>query len=204
MKYRINLYSSDLRPKRLWLSLSHLCLVVSAVLLLLLAIGAMLSSRLHSQMMANQALVLTQQQLQLEQDRLQGELNLRRSDLGLQKEYQLSQDELSSRQQLLEALRGRAPLRSAGYAAVLEDLARIHSAEIALQQIDLQQEQMSFRGQARSTQSVPAWVQRFASAPALKGRAFGELQLNRGAGGELLFRLNSTAVEVSKAPGDKS
>ncbi|MFC3912545.1 PilN domain-containing protein [Pseudaeromonas sharmana] len=204
MKYRINLYSEDLKPQRQWLSLLNFSLLWAGTLLVLLASGSVMALWLHQQEGIHRELSLSHNALQLERDRLQAELNQRRSDLGLQQRYEASQEELLSRQQLLEVLQGRAPLRSAGYAAVLEDLARVRVADIALERIQLQADMMSLQGAARSSPSVPAWVSRFSSAKSLSGRAFAELQLTRNPQGLLQFRLNSLPPEPPKAKGAKS
>ena len=191
MKLRINLYSDEFRPKRLYLALPQLVRCWVLMLLLLLGSGGYLQWRLDQQQQVIQSLALGVTNQQQETQRLSQELASRHPDMALQRKVTEFQSELEAKQALLDNLAGRQQLKSQGFAMVLGDLARLQGPGISLQRIQLQGEQISLQGIARRSQDVPAWVNRFAGTQGLSGRRFDELLMSRDGQGNLQFQLNS-------------
>ena len=200
MKLRINLYSDEFRPKRLYLALPQLMRFWFLALLFLVGSGGYLQWLLDQQQQAILSLELAVTNQQQESERLSQELATRRPDMTLQRKVTESHAELEAKQALLDNLAGRQQLKSQGFAIVLEDLARLQGPGISLQHIQLQGEQISLQGMARRSQDVPAWVNQFTGTKALSGRRFDELLMSRDSRGDLVFQLNSHSPSQERKP----
>ena len=199
MKRRINLYSAEYRPQRLWASLPHMLAIWGLGLLVLVGSvgwGQHSLSQLRQQQAMQQQRLLQQQQ---QQQALQTALAKRQADAALKLQLDSSQQELAARQALASALNGRAGLRSGGFSMLLSDLARIHDPRIALSRIQISSQGLALEGASQKGEYVPAWIARFPQMPSLRQRHFAALQLQRGQDGLVHFTLGS-ATDREKRP----
>ena len=193
MKLRINLYSDEFHPKRLWLTLPQLVSCWGVALLLLVGCGSYLQWLQTQQLQVTQSLESVVSEQRQEAERLSRELLSRHPDQALQRKVSELRTELEAKQALLDNLAGRQRLKSQGFAMVLEDLARLHGSGISLQHIQVRGDDISLQGVARRSQDVPAWVNQFTDTKGLSGRSFEELLMSRDSSGNLLFQLNGHA-----------
>ena len=196
MKLRINLYLPEFYPKRQYLDLFQMAMILGCSLLLLLLIGVWLgyqSSGLAAQVREQDAL---QQQMQQAIEATQAKLGARVPNPQLQAELKSVGDDLLAKQELLEHLHDWMPWRSHGFAQTLEDLARIHSATISLKRIEIEKQGLSLTGTAASSAELPAWLARFSSVPSLAGKQFNVLAMERDKKGILQFQLSSQQEKV--------
>jgi len=198
MKLRVNLYTDEFRPKRQWLTLPQMALGWLALLALLLAWWGLSQWQLSGQQQANRQ--LQQQLLQLKQqsEGLDAQIKARQQDAGLTAELAQRRALLTGKQQLVAQLSGRAGLKGQGMAALLADLARVGGPDISVQTIRLEQGRLSLAGQSRSSEAVPAWLDRFKQTQSLAGHGFADLQMRRDDAGRLLFELNARTGGKSK------
>ncbi|MGL4204877.1 MAG: PilN domain-containing protein [Aeromonadaceae bacterium] len=194
MKLRINLYSDEFRPQKRYLALPQLLLYWLLAGLLLLGCGGYLQWLLAQQQQITEHLASSVTIQNQEAERLAQELAARRPDMALQRKVADARSDLEAKQALLDNLAGRQPLKSQGFAMVLEDLARLQGVGIALQRIQLKDERIFLQGMARRSQDVPAWVSQFNGTQALSGRRFDELLMSRDSSGHLVFQLNGHAL----------
>ena len=196
MKLRINLYPPEFYPKRQYLDLFQMAMILGCSLLLLLLISVWLgyqSSGLAAQVREQDAL---QQQMQQAIAATQAKLGARVPNPQLQAELKSLGDDLLAKQELLEHLHDWMPWRSHGFAQTLEDLARIHSATISLKRIEIEKQGLSLTGTAASSAELPAWLARFSKAPSLAGKQFNVLAMERDKKGILQFQLSSQREKV--------
>lgn len=191
MKLRINLYPPECYPKRQYLDLYQMVMILGGSLLLLLGLGLWLghqASGLAAQVREQDAL---QQQMHQAIEAAQAKLGARVPNPQLQAELKSVGDDLLAKQALLEHLHDWMPWRSHGFAQTLEDLARIHSASISLKRIEIEKQGLSLTGTAASSAELPAWLARFSDAPSLAGKQFNVLAMARDKKGILQFELSS-------------
>lgn len=200
MKLRINLYSQEFRPRRQWLTLPQLVSAWIGIGLLLLAGYGVLHGLLLHQLKLNQLQSSALQQVQEENAHLIAEQQRRQPDLALQQSNNDMLELVSAKQALLNSLKGRETMKSNGFAALLTDLARIRAKGVALQAIQLDENNLALSGQASHSEDVPAWVSHFSATDSLKGRAFSRLEMSRDNQGVLHFHLNSLPLGKDGAP----
>lgn len=198
MKLRVNLYTDEFRPKRQWLTLPQMTLGWLALLALLLAWWGISYWQLSGQQQANRQLQQQLMQLKQQSETLDGQIKARQQDAGLTAELAERRALLAGKQQLVSRLTGQARLKSQGMAGLLADLARVAGPDISLQTIRLEQGRLSLAGQSRSSEAVPAWLDRFKQTQSLAGHGFADLQMRRDDAGRLLFELNARTGGKSK------
>lgn len=198
MKSRLDLYTQEFRPRRQWGTLPQILLAWGLLSLLLLTYG--LYSNWQHQRQSRQ-LAQLQGQLSVvkaEASRLEAQLAKHQPSpalVALLKEKQLRADGM---QLMLQRLDQLAPERVQSYADLLADLAQIMSPQLSLERIQVEQERISLAGETRSSQEVPAWVDRFKQTHTLSGKQFSELALSRDKEGRLLFELRGTPQEKAQ------
>lgn len=198
MKLRINLYTEEFIPKRHRLDFSRMVLSLCGAFVLLLLSGWWLhhlSVGLVAQVQEQEVL---QGQMRQAIDSMQRRLGAQTPTPALQAELNSLGEELLTKQALLEHLHEWMPWRSHGFAQTLEDLARIHSENISLKEINIGKGELSLRGVAASSEDFPRWLGRFASAPSLSGKQFRVMQMERDEKGILRFELSSRAERSDK------
>ena len=191
MKLRVNLYTDEFRPKRQWLSLPQMMLGWLGLLALLLAWWGLSHWQLSQQQQANRQLQQQLMQLKQQSDGLDAQIKARQQDAGLTAELANRRALLAGKQQLVSRLNGQARLKSQGMAGLLADLARVGGPDISVQTIRLEQGRLSLAGQSRSSEAVPAWLDRFKQTQTLAGQGFAELQMQRDDAGRLHFDLHA-------------
>ncbi|GAA4504548.1 PilN domain-containing protein [Pseudaeromonas paramecii] len=198
MKLRVNLYTDEFRPKRQWLSLPQMMLGWLGLLALLLAWWGLSHWQLSQQQQANRQLQQQLMQLKQQSDGLDAQIKARQQDAGLTAELANRRALLAGKQQLVSRLNGQARLKSQGMAGLLADLARVGSPDIAVQRIRLDEGRLSLAGESRSSEAVPAWLDRFKQTQSLAGQGFADLQMQRDDAGRLHFELNARTGGKSK------
>ncbi|WP_434340372.1 PilN domain-containing protein [Motilimonas cestriensis] len=200
MKTRINLYTQEFVPQRVWLSLPQMVSVWALILLLILLSSTWLNYRQQEmQALARQSTAdLTLQQTQL--SALQAKLAQHKSSPRLQKLLQQQQAELSVKQKLLAAVGRNETFKNAGFAGVLTDLARVNDPDIRVTEIKVADGQISLGGISYSNSAVPRWIGRFKGTQTLAGQEFAELKVVRNEQQEMVFELVAAAKKSEVSP----
>ncbi|EOD55204.1 MSHA biogenesis protein MshI1 [Aeromonas molluscorum 848] len=195
MKRQINLYGAEFRPRRQWASLPQMLLAWGLLAVLLAGMGALYAWQQQgvSRELAQVRVALDVQRN--EAKRLDAALARHQADEALQRQLVDKRDELSAKQGLMRQLGSLSLQKSQGYAGIMSDLARLGSDKLALERIEINEGHINLAGVARSSQDVPAWVNRFKQMPTLAGKEFGELTLSRDKAGRLQFQLSGIARE---------
>ncbi|MCE2596030.1 hypothetical protein K6Y31_14550 [Motilimonas cestriensis] len=200
MKTRINLYTQEFVPQRVWLSLPQMVSVWALILLAILLTSMWLNHRQQEmQMLARQSSAeLAQQQSQL--SALQAQLARHKSSPKLQKLLQQQQAELSVKQKLLAAVGRNETFKNAGFAGVLTDLAKVNDQDIRVTDIKVEDGQISLGGITYSNSAVPRWVGSFKGTQTLAGQEFALLKVVRNEQQEMIFELVAAAKKPEVSP----
>ncbi|MCA2015743.1 PilN domain-containing protein [Vibrio tritonius] len=81
--------------------------------------------------------------------------------------------------------------KRAGYSGIMNGLAKLANTDIALSEIEIDNNQLNIKGFARSAASVPAWISRFKQELHLIGRSFEKLNIERNDKGVVTFELKT-------------
>ncbi len=200
MKTRVNLYTQEFIPKRIWFSLSQMLFVWGGALALVLAGYFWLSGQhklsLAQLQQSKQALAEQQQTLAVLQAKLQQHV----ASAKLERELTQRQAELSVKQKLLAAVGQNETFKNAGFAGVLTDLARLNDKDIRLTDIRVVSGQTSLSGITYSNHAVPRWIKTFKSSDHLAGQEFAVLKVVRNDKQEMVFELVAAAKKDREQP----
>ena len=197
MKYRVNLFPEDLKPKL------HL-FTVGFVLLMWLFSGVVLfavSESYHREFKELQAATRDTQQKYNQQTRMLKMLtearDTRAQDPALLAEVQKLQNEARDKGLLLDELRGREQLKNQGFSMLMEDLAVSHVDGVWLTRININEQKIRIEGATLESSKVPFWVSRLKDSDYFSGRSFAGARMFRDVDDELNFVISSESVELA-------
>ncbi|GGO71349.1 PilN domain-containing protein [Bowmanella pacifica] len=189
MKFSVNLYSEEMRPRYVLLTLPFMLLVWALVVILLLLGWGYAERQLAYwqvvEQQAGQRLQHQRTQIASQQQLLAREPSeeLARRVVGLQEQV----DTLKQIQNLLQQKDSGAP----GYATFMLELAKYHEDGIWLNQIQVRGTQMYLQGGVQQSEALPAWLDRLSQSPYFQGKEFSNVTLTRDTQDNLQFVLSS-------------
>lgn len=199
IKTAVNLYSTDLLPKKQKLTFARMMLALglfSGCCALLYAIGLWHSHDLQtlSEQVSRERNRLNDQKTQLEL-----QIAARQPDANLVAKVELEQQRLDLKKLLKDELSQRNTLISHGYSPMLTDLAAVADANVWLSHITIEQQdtdvqRIEFEGYGRNPQSIPLWIDKLKTTSTLKGYAFSAMTMDRGEAQPLAFKLISQPI----------
>ncbi|WP_417358467.1 PilN domain-containing protein [Gallaecimonas pentaromativorans] len=191
MKHNLNLLTPDLLPKRERLS-AQTMLLSWALLLALLALGLGWGYWQKSGLEAQQRqLKARQQQLQTALTDKEAALKKWLPDPALVAQRDVIAKARDNSRALLARIDELNSLPQQGFSPVLEALAQRSINGLWLDQIAINGQQLSLSGHATKAPLIPKWVQTFAQEPALAGRQFATVGIDKEQDGTLAFSLKS-------------
>ncbi len=179
MKKRIDFYTDDFKPKRLWFSFRQGALSGLVLLMLLISWGGGLFidialKQKELTQLAKQIEVVKQQGISLVEQEQQ-----HIASQALIQELEQLRQKLDAENFLLSRLKGKQFEQQHSFANVLYDLARLTPERISLTRIYMSSKDMELNGYALSGIDVPQWIQDFGKAPSLARFSFADLVLQR-------------------------
>jgi hypothetical protein len=179
MTQHVNLYDASLRITRDWLGPESFASVVGTAIASV-ALGAVITQwdarRLQAPAREVSA-ALQAQQSALQQ--LAKQVDSLRPDPRLVADVSTAQATLEQRQAALHLLRAGGLGHPEGHSAALQAFARQSIDGLWLTGLVLDRRDMALRGRAMSPELIPAYVGRLNREPALQGRAFRALDIQR-------------------------
>jgi Tfp pilus assembly protein PilN len=179
MKYRLNLYTEQFRPRRIGFNRWLFGVSLVSVALLLIAGGV----GLH---LANRGLVEQHRQLSDQQAKLQARM------LMLSKQMQANTpdqalldaiveitDEIASKRQMLEYLDRSPLLTETRFSHFMQGLSNSHVQGLWLTRVRAEGNNLMLDGRSLSEELLPQWISRLSSQTNFRGKKFNALELNR-------------------------
>jgi Tfp pilus assembly protein PilN len=204
IKTAVNLYTTDLLPKRqqlTFLSMMLTLIFLSGCSALLYVIGLWHADELQtlSQQASSNKNRLISQKTQLEQ-----QIAARKPNADLVAKVELEQQRLALKKLLKDELSQRKTMISQGYSPMLTDLAGVADSSVWLSHISIEQQKndaqrIEFEGYGRNPQSIPLWIDKLKTTSTLKGYAFSAMTMDRGEGQPLAFKLISQPTAKESA-----
>jgi Tfp pilus assembly protein PilN len=204
IKTAVNLYTTDLLPKRqrlTFLSMMLTLIFLSGCSALLYVIGLWHADELQtlSQQASSNKNRLISQKTQLEQ-----QIAARKPNADLVAKVELEQQRLALKKLLKDELSQRKTMISQGYSPMLTDLAGVADSSVWLSHISIEQQKndaqrIEFEGYGRNPQSIPLWIDKLKTTSTLKGYAFSAMTMDRGEAQPLAFKLISQPTAKESA-----
>lgn len=197
MRYRVNLFPQELKPKLELFTLNF-------VLLTWLLAGVVLFSM-------NQHFLFKYDDIQNRTQTIQRDYNNktkllrdltqtrdnREQDPQLLANVQRLQNEVRDKQLLLTELKGREQLKNQGFSTLMKDLATNHVQEIWLTRISINERKIRMEGGSVESSKVPVWVNKLKDTEYFSGRNFAGARMFRDDDDELSFVISSDLSELA-------
>ena len=197
-KHSINLLQPELLPKQPLVTLHRMLLVWGVVLALMLAWSQYLESQ-------NKSLTQTTDKLSVENKNktvifaeIQKKIKARRTDPALEAKYSTLKLVMKNKQALHARLTDPKQTYSTGFAHSMTELSKYHHKDISLQQVIIDQNEMSFSGLAKKPESVPQWLSGFEQSELLSGKHFKHFKLEENENKITVFTIGSTFNAITK------
>ncbi|AWL10780.1 hypothetical protein HMF8227_00272 [Saliniradius amylolyticus] len=201
MKYRVNLYPNDLKPKVELYTLQFALVLLGFCLLLVVAGSLLVQARTeHWQEQAQQASREVQQFQKIlakQRQELQQGPSPELVDQVRRMQEQAREQRLLLRQ--LDTLEGQQNL---GLAGLMEDLAAADHPQLWLSRISVSGSDLYLQGQLSRASALPEWLEQLAQQPSLQGRDFTDARLYQQQEKGLHFVLN-TGLDPKASVGGK-
>jgi hypothetical protein len=179
MSQNINLYDSAFRIRRDWLSAKVAAVGVTVVVLTIAVSASVLSWQLGE---LGRQVRLGDEQSQSQQTAVQEsarQMAAARPDGRLLSDLSAAQGALEQRRSALQLLNGGGLGSTTGYSPTLEAFARQSLTGLWLTGVTLNHRDMAIRGRALDPELVPTYLLRLNHEPALQGRSFRALEIQR-------------------------
>lgn len=181
MNQQVNLYTAEMRPRRLRLSAGAALALV--VLVAVTLVGVMAFGHWQNQQLEQQVQRLQQQNQGLEQAvaSMTAQVQARLPDPELEAALERVSETIARRQRLLDRVEGLTGNNHKGFSGRMSALARQIPGDLWLTSVRLQSvpATMSLEGRTRSADLVPHYLERLGDEPAFIGETFSGFRLGR-------------------------
>jgi len=190
-KYTINLLQTELWPKQPLLTLKRV------VLSWLLVIAVMLLGVFFTQYQVHKVMdqVSALNKIKIRQDKVLADLNSQlkknKTDATLMNKLGTLKFVMANKKALYEQLTNRNTTYVAGFAKAMTDLSNMHSKDISLQRVLIDNTRLLLSGMARTPEAVPAWLALFDSSSVLSGRVFSQFSITANESGLIDFEVST-------------
>ena len=175
----INLYDPALRIQRDWLSAGSFAAVAGSALLVTALLAGLAQWQMRTLQAPAQRIAAALQVQQNAIQELAHQVDTLRPNAALVAEVGSTQATLEQRQAALQMLRAGGLGDTTGHAATLQAFARQSIDGLWLTGLVLDKRDMALRGRAMAPDLIPAYVGRLNQEPALQGRSFRALDIQR-------------------------
>lgn len=176
MSQQINLINPALRPKRDWLSLPTVLLVVA--LILLVEIGLYATARVEQARLSRQNLALADDAKRVQEQLLvlSKALADQRPDPALAAQIEERSEMLKSSEQVLSALQALNSSEG-GFSHFFQGFSRQVMNGLWLTEIQVNADGLSIRGRMQDANLLPGYIRRLNTEPSFQGRLFSALDM---------------------------
>lgn len=200
MKYRVNLFPEELKPKLDLFTLSFVLTLFGLVVCAILGVNLYYQDQYDQAQMRTKT---TQQEYkaktQLHQT-LQQARDERKQDSKLLELVEQLRKEERDKYLLLTELQGRERLKNQGFSLLMNDLSRNHVSDVWLTRISVNEKNVRMEGASLDSAKVPIWVSMLKESDYFSGRSFAGARIYRDDSDLLNFVISSEIEELSTLP----
>lgn len=194
-KNNINLLQAELFPEQPLLTLTRVAGAWFGLLLLMLIWGIVTELNYNKSAAIYDDLLKEKQQKQKLAKELELQLQNRQVSPALKRELATIKLVMQHKDALLDKLTDSNETFAGGFVMAMNDLSAMHHQDIRLQTISIDAQNMTFTGQARTPQAVPAWLAGFKKSRLLSGKAFVQFKLAKNEQNITEFVVSSEVAE---------
>lgn len=194
-KNNINLLQAELFPEQPLLTLTRVAGAWLGLLLLMLIWGIITELNYNKSVAIYDGLLKEQQQKQKLAKELELQLQNRQVSPTLKRDLATIKLVMQHKDALLHKLTDSNETFAGGFVMAMNDLSAMHHQDIRLQTISIDAQNMTFTGQARTPQAVPAWLAGFKKSRLLSGKAFVQFKLAKNEQNITEFVVSSEVAE---------
>lgn len=176
-KNNINLLQAELFPEQPLLTLTRVAGAWLGLLSLMLIWGIVTELNYNQSAATYDNLLKEKQQKQSLAKKLELQLQNRQVSPALKRDLATIKLVMQHKDALLHKLTDSNETFAGGFVMAMNDLSAMHHKDIRLQTISIDAQNMTFTGQARTPQAVPAWLAGFKQSRLLSGKAFIQFKL---------------------------
>lgn len=200
MKYSINFYLEELKPKVYYLTLKNTVYAVLACVVFVVAWNLMLDNQIKDnkdqvrrfqQQLSNAQTQLSTLQTELVQHNDKATFNERKKRL---------QQNLDAKIMLWEGVGKQLEATTVNYHTVMDQLTKLHNDNIWLSSFEFNESTIVFRGYALDSSSVTRWMTQLQSSDSFKGREFSHLSMKVHDKDSLSFVIATEPQEEEEEP----
>jgi hypothetical protein len=194
-KYSINLLQAELLPEKVFLTFSRVIALWLACLIIMVAWALLTHLQYQSLNLQNNDLKLEKVNQTNLMTTLQQQLTNRKVDSALEEKLSTLKSLFLHKDALHNKLTDKKQTFVSGFALAMSELSELHHNDIRLQSITINNENMSFKGFAKTPETVPAWLAGFQYSTLLSGKAFVHFKLTKNEQNMTEFIVSSSAIE---------
>lgn len=194
-KNNINLLQAELFPEQPLLTLTRVAGAWLGLLLLMLIWGIVTELNYNKSAATYDNLLREKQQKQKLAKELELQLQNRQVSPALKRDLATIKLVMQHKDALLHKLTDSNETFAGGFVMAMNDLSAMHHQDIRLQTISIDAQNMTFTGQARTPQAVPAWLAGFKKSRLLSGKAFVQFKLAKNEQNITEFVVSSEVAE---------
>jgi len=192
-KYYINLLQPELLPENVLLTLPRVVSLWVTVIVLMLIWGGY-NNFTNEQLSAKLAVLKQEESRQNEQlNLLTNQLTNRQVSSQLTEKLETVKLLVENKQILHAKLTNSEQTYVAGFADAMKELSQLHRNDIRIQNIQINNEHMTFKGLALTPEAVPAWLSGFENSLLLSGKSFSHFKLSENEENIIEFMVSSKA-----------
>lgn len=177
MKYSINFYLEELKPKVYYLTLKNTVYAVLACVVLILGWNLILENQIKEtkgqvsrlqQELSNTKLQLSNLETELVQHNDKATFNERKKRL---------EQNLEAKKMLWEGVGQKLEAATVNYHTVMDELTKLHNENIWLSAFEFNESTIVFRGYALDSSAVTRWMTQLQASDSFRGREFSHLKM---------------------------
>jgi len=197
LKPSINLLQPELFPKKPLVSLQNVVAFWSVLLVLM--IGVTGYTQWQNSKLSKQAAELTRQNESYQQTskQLQARLAGHKANTALVAELDMLKALTKNKRFLFNHLTNTDYSYIGGFASAMSEFSQLHSKDISLENIVIQDNVISFSGIARNPNAVPQWLDNFNQSQVLSGKLFQQLKMTERDDKLISFSVSSIGADIT-------
>lgn len=197
MKFRVNLFPEELKPKLDLFTFNFVVTVWSCVIAAILGLNIYYQNQYSDAQMRTKA---TQQEYKTKTNlhqTLQQARDERKQDTKLLELVQQLRKEERDKYLLLTELQGRERLKNQGFSLLMTDLSEHHVDSVWLTRISVNEKKVRMEGASLDSAQVPVWVSMLKESAYFAGRSFAGARMYRDESDQLNFIISSEIEELA-------
>ncbi|UAA39084.1 PilN domain-containing protein [Paraneptunicella aestuarii] len=196
MKYRVNLFPQELKPKLQLMTLNFMLFIWGVSILVMFIFAEHFQERYLATQKRTQTIQTDYNTKKTLLETLTKARDNRAQDPVLLESVKRLQDEERAKYLLLSELKGREQMKNQGFSVLMKDLAENHIPDIWLTRISISEQKIWIEGGALKSEKVPVWVSQLRESDYFRGRDFAGARMFRNEQDELSFVISSDLSEL--------